>query len=246
MQEEKISIVVVTYNALDYVSRCLESVLTNTDSTHEIIVVDNASDKPTRDYVISMKQHPNVRVILNNQNRLWSPANNQGITASAHDAKFCLLLNSDVEVLRSNWLEKLQEPMMKYPKVGITGTQYNFSPIKPTYGAIDGCCFLIRKQLLNEIGLLDEKYPWNGAGYVFTQKAWANGWYYYHVNDQTLLIHHGKRSRVGNQIYLQNQKVDKLEVCREMGLNPSYDFFAYALHFFKLFSINRKQKHCYL
>lgn len=240
IQEEKVSIIIVTYNALEHVSKCLESVLANTHQIHEIIIVDNASNKPTRDYVISMKENSNVKVILNDENRLWSPANNQGIKLSEKDSKYCLLLNSDIEVLRPDWLERLQMPIKKYSKVGITGTQYNFSPIKPTYGAIDGCCFFIKKALITEIGLLDERYPWNGAGYAFTLKAWKNGWYYYHVDEPKILIHYGKRSRISNQIYFQNQKVDKFEINKEIGLKPVTDYFAYVQYYFKFFRINQK------
>jgi GT2 family glycosyltransferase len=112
--EKKVSIIIVTYNALDYVKKCLESVLANTDPMHEIIVVDNHSAAPTRQYVQSLRNYPNVKLILNKENRLWSPANNQGLKASASDAKFCLLLNSDVEVFSPSWLRELQHPMHQF------------------------------------------------------------------------------------------------------------------------------------
>lgn len=241
--EEKVSIIIVTYNTLNYVTKCVESVLANTDPKHEIIIVDNASEKPTRDYVSSIQEHPNIKLILNNENRLWSPANNQGLKASADDSQFCLLLNSDVEVFKPNWLEALQKPMFQYKNVGITGTQFNFVPVKPTYGAIDGCCFMIRKSLLDEIGLLDERFPWNGAGAIFTYNAWAHDWYYYHVDDPGLLIHYGKRSRISNQLQLQNQKIEKFQVMQEAGLKPEYDLFAYIQNFLNKFKVNNKMRH---
>ncbi len=241
--EDKVSIIIVTYNALDYVKKCLESVLANTDPMHEIIVVDNHSDAPTRKYVSSLNKYPNVKLILNEENRLWSPANNQGLKASAPDAKFCLLLNSDVEVFSPNWLWELQQPMHQYKNVGISGTQFNFLPIRPTYGAIDGCCFFIRKELLDEIGYLDENYPWNGAGAIFTYHAWVKGWYFYHVNNPDLLIHYGKRSRINNQIQLKNQKVNVFQIMKDLGLRPSYDPWAYLQYKLNMFDINRKLRH---
>jgi GT2 family glycosyltransferase len=241
--EDKVSIIIVTYNALDYVKKCLESVLANTDPMHEIIVVDNHSEAPTRNYVSSLNKYPNVKLILNEENRLWSPANNQGLKASAPDAKFCLLLNSDVEVFSPNWLWELQQPMHQYKNVGISGTQFNFLPIRPTYGAIDGCCFFIRKELLDEIGYLDENYPWNGAGAIFTYHAWVKGWYFYHVNNPDLLIHYGKRSRINNQIQLKNQKVNVFQIMKDLGLRPSYDPWAYLQYKLNMFDINRKLRH---
>lgn len=243
--ERKTSIIIVTYNALDYVTGCIESLRANTAPGHEIIIVDNASDPPTRNYLESLHGLPGFRLILNKENRLWSPANNQGLLASAPDAEFCLLLNSDVKVLRPDWISRLQEPLLAHPRVGISGTQYNFSPVRPTYGAIDGCCFMVRKNLLKEIGLLDERYPWNGAGYVFTVRAWASGYYYYQVDRPKLLIHYGKRSRVSNQLQLQNRKVEKLEIVRDAGLRPGKGYLAYFLNRLGLWHINRRLKHLY-
>lgn len=239
-REEKVSIIIVTYNTLDYVQKCLNSVLAHTDPRHEIIIVDNASEPPTRNFVKSLGDRENVKLILNDENRLWSPANNQGLRAAAADSAYCLLLNSDVEVFQSHYLRALQEPMQRYPRVGISGTQFNFSPIAPTYGAIDGCCFLLRRRLIDEIGYLDERYPWNGAGAIFTFRAWSKGWYYYHVDDPCLLIHYGKRSRISNDTQLRNQKIDKMKVRREAGLTPRLDWWAYLQNRLGWFSINRK------
>lgn len=236
--EGKTSIIIVTFNTLDYVRRCLESVLEHTLGRHEIIIVDNASEQPTRDFVIHQGRHPNVKVILNKENRLWSPANNQGILNASFDSEYLLLLNSDIEVFKDNWINSLQEPMRKWSNVGITGIQFNFDPVWPTLGAIDGCCFMIRRQLIKEIGLLDEQYPWNGAGAVFTYQAWKKGWYYYHVDDPSLLIHYGKRSRYSNNLQLKNQKVPRFSVMREIGLKPKYAVIPYLKNRMHRLNIN--------
>lgn len=237
MNEEKVTIVIVTYNAFDYVKRCLKSVIENTQGTHQIIVVDNNSDKNTQDYLINLENDKKIKLVLNKSNRLWSPANNQGLKISDKDSKYCLLLNSDVEILKDNWIYELQKPM-KEETIGISGTQYNFSPIKPTYGGIDGCCFMFKKILLNKIGYLDENYPWNGAGFVFIVSAWEKGWYYYHVNDPSILIHYGKKSRKDNNLNLKNISVDKYNVIREFNLVPKYDFIANLKYKLGIFNIN--------
>lgn len=243
--EDKVSIVIVTHNALDYVSKCVESILANTNSMHEIIIVDNASDKPTRDYITSLREHSNIKLILNDENKLWCPANNQGLREADPDSKFYLLLNSDIEVFKSNWIERLQLPLHKYPQIGITGIQYNFSHVKPTYGAIDGCCFMFRKELIEKIGYLDENYPWNGAPYIFTVNARLNGWCYYHVNEPELLIHYGKRSRIFNKERSRNIKLNKFEIIRKAGLKPGNDYIASGLNCLRLFNINRKLRKYY-
>ena len=239
ISEAKTSIVIVTFNALDYVKKCLESVLKNTSQHHEIIIVDNASEDPTREYLNKFDPLPNFKLMFNKENRLWSPANNQGIKMASADSEFILLLNSDVEVFKPVWLQALQEPMKRWDRVAITGTQYNFDPVWPTLGAIDGCCFMFRKELLKEIGPLNENYPWNGAGSIFTYKAWKHGWYYYHVDDPSLLVHYGKRSRYSNNFQLRNQKVRKFEVMDEVGLKGRYAIVPFIKYKMNLLKINR-------
>ena len=42
--EQKTTIIIVTFNAYDYVKKCLESVLKHTSKAHDIIIIDNKSD----------------------------------------------------------------------------------------------------------------------------------------------------------------------------------------------------------
>ena len=58
---KKTAIIIVTYNAYDYVKICFESLLKNIQENHEIIIIDNNSDKITRDYILSFKLHNQIR-----------------------------------------------------------------------------------------------------------------------------------------------------------------------------------------
>ena len=90
-----LSVVVVNYNAGDYLGRCLGSIASSAgDVTLETLVVDNASRDGSADRVAA--EHPGVRVIRNDVNRGFAAAANQGIAAT--DAPFVLLLNPDAEV----------------------------------------------------------------------------------------------------------------------------------------------------
>ncbi len=55
-QRDKISALVITYNEIGYIERCLESIA----FADEIIVVDSYSTDGTYEYLLSQ---PNVRVI---------------------------------------------------------------------------------------------------------------------------------------------------------------------------------------
>lgn len=244
--EKKTSIIIVTYNALEFIKKLIESLRKYTHPMHEIIIIDNNSQQETKDYLHSLNKYENFKIVFNKENRLWSPANNQGLQIASQDSEYCLLLNSDTEIFHKDWLLELQKPMNRFKNVGITGYQYNFSYISPTYGGIDGCCFLVRKKLFNELGYLDENYPWNGAGYIFTAKAWAQGWYYYFVNNPKMFIHYGKRSRFSSKSQLINQKVNKMEILKNLGLHPRKNYLALLRYHLKWFNINKYLEKKYL
>src|SRR5690606_6203728 len=92
-----VSIVIVSYNARDYLRECLRSIeaTTPTSLQYEVIVVDNASTDGAPDMVAV--EFPWVQLILNTANVGFAKANNQGIAASS--GRYVLLLNPDTVVL---------------------------------------------------------------------------------------------------------------------------------------------------
>jgi N-acetylglucosaminyl-diphospho-decaprenol L-rhamnosyltransferase len=113
-----VSIVIVTYNAGDYVRACLESLLGEgrPNSTHEIIVVDNASSPPMapvlREYLDEssiIEQHENVG---------FGRACNLG--AARARGRYILLLNPDAEVRRDT-VDALVRAAEAEPRAGAVG-----------------------------------------------------------------------------------------------------------------------------
>src|SRR5207244_551221 len=95
------SIILVTYNNLVFTKIALHALLAHT-SDCEIIVVDNASTDATREYLQSLP----IRVILNDENRGFPAANNQGLSIARGET--IVLLNNDTIVPRG-WLPRLIE-----------------------------------------------------------------------------------------------------------------------------------------
>ena len=73
----------------------------------------------------------------------------------------------------------------------------------------------------------------------------SKGWYYYFVDNEKILVHFGKRSRISNQILLENQKVNSFQVIKEAGLKLENDYIVYLLNSFILFNINNKLRNYY-
>ena len=98
MKQSNIFFVIVTYNAMPWVDRCLESALNGTKSA-EIVVVDNVSKDNTVEYIKA--NYPQVHLFPQTENLGFGAANNLGIRyALEQGADFVYLLNEDA------WIEK--------------------------------------------------------------------------------------------------------------------------------------------
>ncbi len=87
-----IGVVIVTYESADVIGRCLDACSQYPDL--RVIVVDNASQDET---VAEVRNHKDVSLVVNSQNRGFAGAVNQGVTLC--DTDFVLLLNPDTELL---------------------------------------------------------------------------------------------------------------------------------------------------
>jgi GT2 family glycosyltransferase len=118
-----VSIVIVTYNNLPFTKLCLASLIQNTIAPdYEVIVVDNASTDGTPDYLGELAQaNPLVRVIINDTNRGFAAANNQGLAAARGEV--LVLLNNDT-IVPPLWLAALVS-RLDDPRVGLAGPVTN-------------------------------------------------------------------------------------------------------------------------
>lgn len=178
------SIVILTYNNLDYTKQCLDSISTKTAyPNYEVIFVDNASTDGTVEYLQAYAaSHPNIRLVLNKENRGFSAGNNQGVAASQAD--YIVFLNNDTLVTHG-WLSGLISHL-RDPTIGavgpVTNSAGNESKIGVDYSDIsdmeeyarrytrsrDGqafeirmlalYCMLVRRSVIDEVGLLDERF----------------------------------------------------------------------------------------
>lgn len=111
-----VSIVIVSWNAKDYLIKCLYSIFKSNESIpFEVIVVDNASNDGSQQAVRSL--FPDVTLIENKSNFGFAKANNVGILQS--QGKYVALVNSDVEVY-SNCFTTLFTFMENNSNIGLT------------------------------------------------------------------------------------------------------------------------------
>lgn len=113
-----ISIVVPSFECLDYLQLCVKSVEKYTvDIDYELIIVDNGSSPEVKEYLRSIGSNNRITVIFNQANEGFTRAINHGIKA-ARPENDILLLNNDTMVTRG-WVEALQEVISLYPDAGL-------------------------------------------------------------------------------------------------------------------------------
>ena len=98
----KVSINIVTYNALKYIPFCISSIFNQSYKNFEIIIIDNNSQDGTQEYIKT--HYPNIKLIENTENMGFAHAHNQAICEN--DSEYILVTNQDI-FLEPDFLEIL-------------------------------------------------------------------------------------------------------------------------------------------
>ena len=173
----RVSILVPTFNNPSCLERIARDVIARTRDPYELIVIDNASEPGSVEETYGrLQRDPHVQVIRMASNGYYWPAINAGIRASAEDTRYYLALNDDVILLGPDWLERLVSRMEEDQDVGIVG-DFQATGAGPLGGWVDGWCALIRRSLVDRIGLFDEKkYPFHYGFVDFQYRAFRCGY----------------------------------------------------------------------
>ncbi len=178
-----VSVIIPNYNGVRFLNECLNSI--NEDSILEIIVVDNASQDESVDFIL--ENHPNVVLIRNDINYGFAKAVNQGILKAKGDYVF--LFNNDAILADDYVISRLVHEIESEPNTfGVSakmiqwhdksliddaGDEYtvlgwtkrvgygksidNYSKSRDTFSACAGAA-LYDKQALLDLGLFDEEF----------------------------------------------------------------------------------------
>lgn len=116
------SIVIVSYNCKDMMIDCIESIRTNNkQGSYEIVVVDNNS----QDGVVQwLKEQEDIRLILNQENKGFGYASNQGAKAARPENNL-LFLNNDT-IVPSNAIFWLRMGIYEDTAIGAAGSVSNY------------------------------------------------------------------------------------------------------------------------
>ncbi len=112
-----VSVIIVSWNAKDYLKQCLDSLAEGACKyPMEIVVVDNGSADESVPMV--RREYPHVRLILNGRNLGFAKANNIGIQHTT--GRYVCLINSDVRLLKG-CITGLVDYCESHPQAGMVG-----------------------------------------------------------------------------------------------------------------------------
>ncbi len=178
-----VTVIVLNWNGIEDTRRCLDSLLSIKCPEFKIIVIDNGS-MGDQAKILKKEFKNKVEVHKLDKNIGFTGGCNYGIQiARKNGSKYYLLLNNDTEV--NNSLLYLIEAAKSDSQIGIVGPLirdyfsrdrilfsgggFNWLLAKTFHKSdnptslryeefITGCCFLIKEELLNRVGLLDNRF----------------------------------------------------------------------------------------
>lgn len=226
MAKEKVAIIILNWNGKADTIECLNSLARiDTNKTDPwIIVVDNHSHDNSVN--IFKEKFPGVTVIANNENLGFSGGNNVGIKLALEKKyDYILLLNNDT-VVANDFLDALVTFSQSEKKAGIIAPVLKFKKgfevfydfggvLNPIFGRayhrqqslltdttpkktdyVSGACMLIKREVLEKIGLLDEAYFFGFEDVDFCLTTREAGYFVYLVPQA--LVEHKISASLGN------------------------------------------------
>src|SRR5699024_7704751 len=111
MGSVKVSIIIPAYNVEDYIEQCIKSVIQQSYSNIEIIVINDGSTDGTRKIIEKYIENNENLVLKNQDNQGQSAARNKGIELSK--GEYIMFLDSD-DYLSTNTVKNLVSNIEKY------------------------------------------------------------------------------------------------------------------------------------
>lgn len=178
------AIIILNWNGWEYTRACLQSLQEAGFPMEDVILVDNGSEDGSPKLI--SKYFSTVQLVQNQRNQGFTGGNNVGMRlAIGLGYRYIMLLNNDTEIKSGFWNPLLQEmeassqtaaiqPLIYFLNdknvVWNAGGRYQSwigfaqTKLKPKSNApyptdwITGCAILVRSSVMNEVGLLDERY----------------------------------------------------------------------------------------
>lgn len=222
-EKSLVSVIVLNWNGRHLLDDSLGSLMKQTYSPLEILLVDNGSEDDSAAYV--REKYPSVRILRNSKNLGFAGGNNVGLRQA--EGKYILMLNNDTE-LDPHCIEELMKVAeSSAPTIGSWGTKIlsfdnrdiidvcgiviypdglgrgrgRLEPARDRYNQIEeiffisDCAGLYLKKMIQEIGLYDEDFFNCNEELDLGFRAQLAGWKSLYV--PTAVVYHRYSATIG-------------------------------------------------
>jgi len=193
----RVSIIIVTYDKVALLEKCLQSIEESSYQNREVIIVTNNPDPNSEMWAFLLKLPHTVVKYSGNFN--WAKMNNRGVEVAT--GEYVLFLNDDVEVMASDWLEsmlgyaqqadvgavgcRLLFPNGRCQHAGVTGDPiyvarhhfknvagdgyFNMTILPREVSAVTGACMMTKRRIFKEMHGFDTslEHVYNDVDYCW-------------------------------------------------------------------------------
>jgi len=201
--KDQVTVVIVNWNRYEDTCACIESLIKQEGIKTDLIVVDNGSTDHSE--TLLRNKYPQVEIIRSDENLGFAGGFNLGIRlALTRDTENILIINNDT-IAKSDMISQLLYEM-DHKEIGVVGPLilYHSNPQKiwssggyidrsvlmpidshhrkeildePIYRTfLSGCCLLLKKSLIESIGLFDERFFLYFEDLDYCLRIMQSGW----------------------------------------------------------------------
>lgn len=206
--------IVISYNFMPWIDRCLSSLLQGTQST-DILVIDNASKDET--VATLQARYPQVRLIRNNHNLGFGAANNIGMKIALDEGYDGVLLINQDAWLAPDALQQLVEVSLQHPEYGIISPKHltgDGSKMDPGFASyidnggsfINAALWYIPMSVIRKVGMFAPLFYHYGEDKDYVNRIHYHGYQIGYV--PTALGYHDRAERPFNRsLFLRTERV---------------------------------------
>ena len=232
-----VSVIMPAYNAEKYIGEAIESILNQTFTDYEFIILDDASTDSTWEIIQNYaKQDARILPVKNEKNLYIAENRNKGLSLAK--GKYIVWQDAD-DISLPTRIEKQVTLMENNPSVGICGAYiqsfngtgmldirryaqndadlrkniFKFSPVAQPVA-------IVRKDAVDEVGYFNPNYP--PAEDI--DMSFRIGEFYDFANIPEVLLKYREHPNSATHVKLKKQIKATLEVRRKYINNPKYKF----------------------
>jgi glycosyltransferase involved in cell wall biosynthesis len=169
------SIIITTYNRVEELRYTISKTLTQLDSytNYEILILDDASDDLTWNYLQELTKNPIIRVFRNVKRE--GLINNRNFLISESRFSIIICLDDDINALSSNWIDSIYKTFDKFKEISFQTFNVFWAKTEPTR----------IESNLNEMYVAD----YLGCAHAFYKEIWQQlipypSWYFFYGEEQ--------------------------------------------------------------